>query len=169
VLGGGLVLDRAQRDALRCEAAAQLEDVGVIATALRAGRWEDARRLREQFVGLTRLLDDLGWAPEDDGDAFALTMPLDWLARTVNRMQAGTACTLERLLEAPAQAREQIVVCSSALNVYHVILVTIAELRDAGAMGGVAENADEIVRRELGRAPIRAFPLGRSGGGGAGA
>lgn len=61
--GAGLVFDRRQRDALRAEVAEILEDLGAIVMAMRDARWEGARKMREQFVGLMRLLDDLGWSP----------------------------------------------------------------------------------------------------------
>lgn len=176
------MLDRGQRDVLRAEAVEQLQNVGVIAEVMVAERWEDARRMCDFTAGLAGLLDDLGWPQESGREEFRLTMPVGRLVLVVNRMQLGTARKLDHtlgLLLSSETICEQAARCAAALSVYNVVLGAIARGTEAAAAAdpegtmrvrerladararGVAERADEIVRRELGAAPIVTDPIER--------
>jgi hypothetical protein len=69
-----MILDRAQRDALRQFLVADLAGVGDVAIVLHDGNVAEALRLRSQFEEDMRLLDLLGWQATGDRDAYALAL-----------------------------------------------------------------------------------------------
>ncbi|MDO8208957.1 hypothetical protein [Conexibacter sp. CPCC 206217] len=71
----GIVLSRRERDIIHDELLSALSGVGDIHLAARRGDYRDARELKQRFVGLMWLLDDLGWSPLDPGESFAITLP----------------------------------------------------------------------------------------------
>jgi hypothetical protein len=67
-----MVLDRAQRDALRQFLVTDLAGVGDVAIVLQEGEVAEALRLRNQFEEDLRLLDLLGWQTAGDRDRYEL-------------------------------------------------------------------------------------------------
>ncbi|MDO8213892.1 winged helix-turn-helix domain-containing protein [Conexibacter sp. CPCC 206217] len=67
-----IAIDRLRRDALHAEAVLSF---GEIATAFESDDYELAQALRPRLEAVSRLLDDIGWDAEDEGDRFVLTMP----------------------------------------------------------------------------------------------
>jgi hypothetical protein len=69
-----MILDRAQRDALRQFLVADLAGVSDVAIVLHDGNVAEALRLRSQFEEDMRLLDLLGWQATGDRDAYELAL-----------------------------------------------------------------------------------------------
>jgi hypothetical protein len=66
--------------------------------------FDAAERLGREFAEDLRLLDDIGWRPNDSRESVALTMPLDELLELLQRLQDEA----ERLLtESPAERRSR--------------------------------------------------------------
>jgi hypothetical protein len=65
------------------DVAIALEEKGDVATAERLGR---------KFAEDLRLLEDLGWHPEDERQAFALTMAGGELTKLLDRLRGEAAC-----------------------------------------------------------------------------
>ncbi len=80
-----MVLDRAQRDALRQFLVTDLAGVGDVAIVLQEGEVAEALRLRNQFEEDLRLLDLLGWQATGDRDCFELT-PSEEVVRVLGRL-----------------------------------------------------------------------------------
>jgi len=78
-----VTIGRRERDALWELTFTLLASVGDIFSAVDAGRVSEARELRLRFWDLMRLLDDIGWAVEDLGEEFALTMEPEALMRAL--------------------------------------------------------------------------------------
>jgi hypothetical protein len=69
-----MILDRAQRDALRQFLVTDLAGVSDVAIVLHDGNIAEALRLRSQFEEDMRLLDLLGWQATGDRDAYELAL-----------------------------------------------------------------------------------------------
>jgi hypothetical protein len=69
-----LVLGRAERDLLRRAAVRDLGALGDIELALRLDDGATARELRDEFVPVLALLDDLGWEEQDPRETFPVTL-----------------------------------------------------------------------------------------------
>ncbi len=78
-----VTIRRAERDALYWLCWLKMAAIGEIFTAFAAGDVDEARGLRHVYRDVTRLLDDIGWKEQQDGDAFAVTMELDALLRAL--------------------------------------------------------------------------------------
>lgn len=66
--------------------------------------FDAAERLGREFAEDFRLLEDIGWRPNDGRESVALTMPLDELSELLQRLQDEA----ERLLaESPAERRSR--------------------------------------------------------------
>lgn len=64
-----------------------LAGIGDIAIALEErGDYTGAEQLARQFAEDLRLLVDIGWNPDDEREAFALTMPAPELAKALGRL-----------------------------------------------------------------------------------
>jgi hypothetical protein len=80
-----MILDRAQRDALRQFLVADLAGVGDVAIVLEDGNIAEALRMRSQFEEDMRLLDLLGWQATEDRDAYELALSEE-TTRTLGRL-----------------------------------------------------------------------------------
>jgi hypothetical protein len=80
-------LNREQRDAIYGELALDLSGTGDIRISVDGEDYDAARRLRRRYEDDMRLLDDLGWEPEQDRDEFEITMDHDDLS-TLGRRHA---------------------------------------------------------------------------------
>jgi hypothetical protein len=77
---------REQRDALYREVVLDLTDIGSVMVAIDDGDYALARKLRTRYETQLRLLDDIGWNPNDPGEEFELTMPDTELAQLMLRL-----------------------------------------------------------------------------------
>lgn len=68
------MLDRGQRNLLYAAVLDDLRPLGDLFRAVARGDYERARDLRRQYEDAFRLLDDIGWGPEDPGARFDLTL-----------------------------------------------------------------------------------------------
>lgn len=76
-----VTISHEERGLIHDELLTALSGVGDVFIATEQGEDEDARRLRLRFEDLMRLLDDLGWSPEDPGERFATTLVPERLTR----------------------------------------------------------------------------------------
>jgi hypothetical protein len=83
---GALAIGRVQREAIYEEVLNHLNSIGDIPGLIERGDYGTAQRLRREIERDLRLLDDLGWAEQDPGESFELTMASDELARTLERL-----------------------------------------------------------------------------------
>lgn len=87
-------LNRQQRDAIYGEVVLDLSGTGDIRVNLDSGDYEAAREHRRRYEEDMRLLDDLGWEPEQDESEFEITMDYEDLARVLRRLNRSAADTL---------------------------------------------------------------------------
>lgn len=90
-----MVVSREARGAIRTELMIVLRGIGEIHTAADHGDYARARALRRRHGDVLRLLDDLGWSPEDPGERFAITMPTPGLVRVLRLLEARTVEALD--------------------------------------------------------------------------
>jgi hypothetical protein len=90
-----------ERRAIRDELLVDISRVGDIALALDRDDPEQARCLRYELEQDYRLLDDLGWAEEDPGEAFELTMPAGELSHALARLHGLALGSLRQHISAP--------------------------------------------------------------------
>src|SRR5690606_69086 len=81
-----ITINRQQREAIYQEVVLDLNGLTDLWTEFDDGNFDRARELRDRFVLDMRLLDDLGWEPEVEGEAFELTMDGVDLAAVVSRL-----------------------------------------------------------------------------------
>lgn len=80
-------IDRDQRDGLYELVRNHLGGIGDVWIALEENEdYATAERLGLEFGEDFRLLDDIGWQPTDDGEAFELTMPTHDLMEVLKRL-----------------------------------------------------------------------------------
>jgi NTP pyrophosphatase (non-canonical NTP hydrolase) len=73
--GVAFTITARQRWALYEQIRNDLTGIGDLVLAFERGEVEEARRLRDRYVQELRLLDDLGWAENDDGTEIAMDAP----------------------------------------------------------------------------------------------
>lgn len=78
-----VTIRRTERDALWWLCRLKMAAIGDVFAAFAAGDVNEARALRHVYRDVTRLLDDIGWKEQQDGDAFAVTMASDALLRAL--------------------------------------------------------------------------------------
>jgi hypothetical protein len=83
------VIGRDERDALYQAIRRDLRFLSYLAEALADARPTVASMLASRYRAQLRLLDDLGWAPEDPRERFELTIPEPDLARAMLRLLNG--------------------------------------------------------------------------------
>ena len=83
------VIGRDERDALYHAIRRDLRYLAYIAEALADARPTVAAMLASRYRAQLRLLDDLGWAPQDPRERFELTLPKPDLARAMLRLLNG--------------------------------------------------------------------------------
>ena len=88
------VLTRDERGLLQSETLDDLRRDGItIAVAVRFAHIRLAKEQRAVYEAACRLLDDLGWAPEDEREQFVLTAPDPQLMRALARIQVTAGVT----------------------------------------------------------------------------
>lgn len=96
-------LNRQQRDAIYGELVLDLSGTGDIRISLDGGDYEAAKQPRQRFEEDMRLLDDLGWEPEQDRDEFEVTMDYDDVARVLHRVNRSAGDTLHIYVVEPME------------------------------------------------------------------
>jgi len=121
-----ITINSSERDAIYQEVLTDLTGVGDIDIALRNEDYDAARRYRRRFEDDMRLLDDLGWEPEQDRDEFELTMPPDGLARVLERLNESAGATLHDHIVEPNEQREIAERALRAQTAYGSVLAQLA-------------------------------------------
>ena len=98
-----VTIDREQRDAIYEEVLTDLTGVGDIWIALDGADYEKAREYRRRFERDMRLLDDLGWEPEQEADEFTLTMDGVDLAWVVSHLIEQTGAIIHTHIVEPIE------------------------------------------------------------------
>jgi hypothetical protein len=124
----GIALDRELRQAIYADVVTHLSAIGDVHLMLEQDDFTSAQRLGREFQEDLRLLDDLGWAVDDPSESFKLTMPLEELARVVQRLhdrsaEALRAYTTRDRSEEDIAARHAI-----ACSAYGVVYGDVARL-----------------------------------------
>jgi hypothetical protein len=96
-------ISREQREAIYQEVVLDLNGLTDLWTEFEAGNYERAKELRQRFVFDMRLLDDLGWEPEQAGDEFALTMDGVDLAWVVSHLIVQTGAIIHTHIVEPIE------------------------------------------------------------------
>jgi hypothetical protein len=98
-------ISKNQRDGLYALVRNHLGGLGDVFVEMEQRKdFDAAERLGREFAEDFRLLDDIGWQPNDGREAVALTMPLRELSKLLQRLQDEA----ERLLaESPAERRSR--------------------------------------------------------------
>ena len=96
-------LNREQRDAIYGELVLDLSGTGDIRVNLDGEDYDAAQRLRRRYEDDMRLLDDLGWEPDQDRDEFEVTMGHDELARVLRRLNRSAGDTLNVYVVEPLE------------------------------------------------------------------
>ena len=105
-----VTLTRDERDALRADVVFELGSVDELGRAARAGTATAAKAIRHLFEEDMRLLDDLGWAEDDERESFTLTMPLEQLKAVLQRFCDQAEADLEscrKELKVPRHPRQK--------------------------------------------------------------
>jgi hypothetical protein len=129
-------INREQRDAIYSEIVLDLSGTGDIRIELDNGDYEGARRHRRRFEDDMRLLDDLGWEPETDGEEFALSMPAGQLARALRNLSANARATLHTHIVEPIEEHEHAQRATTAQAAYGDMLAQLADPDQEADVGG---------------------------------
>lgn len=98
-----ITISREQRDAVYQEVVLDLNGLTDLWTEFDDGNFDRARELRDRFVLDMRLLDDLGWEPEAEGESFDLTMAGVDLAAVVSHLVVQTGAILHTHIVEPIE------------------------------------------------------------------
>jgi hypothetical protein len=119
-------IGREQREAIYEELMDELTGSGDIWTEVQAGKYEAARRTRRRLEDDMRLLDDLGWEPEQDREVFELTMPPADLARALRVLGENARATLQEHVVRPIAEADLAKRAVIAQTAYGNVLAQIA-------------------------------------------
>jgi hypothetical protein len=82
-----ITIDREQRHVLWADLVADLTGIDDVYRALDHGEWAKAQALRCRFEEDMRVLDDIGWARDDnESETYAITVAPEALRRTIERL-----------------------------------------------------------------------------------
>lgn len=126
-----ITINRQQRDAIYQEVVLDLNGLTDLWTEFDDGNFDRARELRDRFVLDMRLLDDLGWALEVDGEAFDLTMDGVDLAAVVSRLIEQTGAIIHTQIVEPIERTPHAERSVRAQGVFGSILAQLAQGRAA--------------------------------------
>jgi hypothetical protein len=143
-----ITISREQRDAIYQELVLDLSGVGNIFHALNSDDYGKARQYRRRFEEDMRLLDDLGWGPEQDADEFELTMPNPDLAGALRRLNDSARALLHTHIVEPIEERKYVERALIAQGAYGDVLAQI--------VGGEETDHEEGARSRP--SPPRARP-----------
>jgi hypothetical protein len=82
-----LIIDADQRRAIHRQVIQHLSGIGDVYASYVIGDVDDAERFGAEYAEDLRLLEDLGWPPDDERRSFELTMPGDELVVVFNRLR----------------------------------------------------------------------------------
>jgi hypothetical protein len=82
-----ITISREQRDSLHRLVTQHISGIGDVDMKLSAGDFIAAERLGLEYSEDIRMLDDLGWDPEDERDSFDLTLPPHDLMEALKRLR----------------------------------------------------------------------------------
>jgi hypothetical protein len=99
----GITIGRDQRDAIYQEIALDLNGLTDLWTEFDRGNFDRARELRTRFALDMRLLDDIGWEPDQGRDEFELTMAGVDLAAVVSYLIDQTGAILRTHIVEPIE------------------------------------------------------------------
>ena len=99
----GITIGREQRDAIYQEVVLDLNGWTDLWTEFNRGNFDRARELRTRFELDMRLLDDIGWEPEQEADEFELTMDGVDLAAVVSYLIDQTGAILRTHIVEPIE------------------------------------------------------------------
>lgn len=122
-----ITINRQQRDAIYQEVVLDLNGLTDLWTEFDGGNFDRARELRDRFVLDMRLLDDLGWEPEVDGEAFELTMEGVDLAAVVSYLIAQTGAILRTHIVEPIERTPHAERSVQAQTAFGSILAQLAQ------------------------------------------
>jgi hypothetical protein len=118
----GVMVTRAERDAVRGEVLTDLTALGDLTVLVDAGEYANARKHRARFEDGLALLDDLGWEDDDPRDEFELTLAPECLERAVRNLQDNALSTLAEYVGAGFEERDLADRASVAAEAYWRIL-----------------------------------------------
>ncbi len=98
-----ITINRDQRDAMYQEVVLDLNGLTDLWTEFSGGNYDRAKELRQRFVFDMRLLDDLGWEPEQDREEFDLTMDGVDLAWVVSHLIEQTGAIIHTHIVEPIE------------------------------------------------------------------
>jgi len=127
-----ITITRDQREALYQEVMTDLTSARDIVLFLEDGDYDKAREYRQRFEGSVRLLDDIGWEPDDDRDEFPLTMPGHELARLMRRINEASGAMLHIHIVEPDEEREHAARSLLVQTTCGDVLAQIADVALAG-------------------------------------
>jgi hypothetical protein len=131
-----IAINRQQRDAIYQEVVLDLNGLTDLWTEFDDGNFDRARELRDQFVLDMRLLDDLGWEPEQGGDEFALTMDGVDLAWVVSHLIVQTGAIIHTHIVEPIERTPHAERSVQAQTALGSILGQLAQGRAADEQAG---------------------------------
>jgi len=99
----GITIGREQRDAIYQEVVLDLTGLTDLWTEFDRGNVDRARELRTRLELDMRLLDDIGWEPEQESDEFELTMDGVDLAAVVSYLIDQTGAILHTHIVEPIE------------------------------------------------------------------
>jgi hypothetical protein len=126
-----ITINQEQRDAMYQEVVLDLNGLTDLWTEFDDGNYERAKELRQRFVFDMRLLDDLGWEPEQEADEFTLTMDGVDLAWLVSRLIEQTGAIIHTHIVDPIERTPHAERSVKAQSAFGSILGQLAQGRAA--------------------------------------
>jgi hypothetical protein len=126
-----ITINRQQRDAIYQDVVLDLNGLTDLWTEFDGGNFDRARELRDRFVLDMRLLNDLGWEPESEGEAFELAMDGVDLACVVSRLNEQTGAIIHTQIVEPIEQAPHAERSVRAQGVFGSILAQLAQGRAA--------------------------------------
>jgi hypothetical protein len=102
-----LTIGAGERAALYAQATQNLSGIADVLLSFEHGDYLAARRLGNRAAQDIRLLNDLGWVPEDSRETFDLKMPVDELVSALARLREEAEGGLEEPDERRAQSEDE--------------------------------------------------------------
>ncbi|HYI79586.1 MAG TPA: hypothetical protein VEW67_01850 [Thermoleophilaceae bacterium] len=125
----GITIGREQRDAIYQEVALDLNGLTDLWTEFDRGSFDRARELRTRFELDMRLLDDIGWEPEQEAGKFELTMDGVDLAAVVSYLIGETGAILRTHIVEPIERAPHAERSVRAQTAFGSILAQLAQGR----------------------------------------
>lgn len=124
-----ITINRDQRDAIYQEVALDLNGLTDLWREFEDGDYDRARELRQRFELDMRLLDDLGWEPDQEAGEFELTMDAVDLAAAVSHLVVQTGSILHTHIVEPIERTPHVERSVHAQTALGSILAQLAQGR----------------------------------------